>query len=176
MKREIPLLEGFRFKADASPLSLIRVYRKKIGCNHGVSTVKPILKCSQSESLISHEIPPINCYSQRRLVFWHTTEWVMHPEVRSVYGSSSSGHRRFSPDVTAGYKERVRKWIAYFISRHRAGGKILVPKTRGLKRGKWRPNTTVHHGSHVGRAFGVRGRSIWMHGGYFIAASVPRPS
>jgi hypothetical protein len=28
------------------------------------------------------------------------------------------------------------KWIAYFISRHRVGGKILAPKTHGLKLGK----------------------------------------
>jgi hypothetical protein len=34
-----------------------------------------------------------------------------------------------------GCNEEGEKWIAYFISRHKAGGKILVPKTSGLKRG-----------------------------------------
>jgi hypothetical protein len=100
VKREIPLLEGFRFKADASPLSLPKVYRQEILA--AILVFAPYANPqSQGESAITNAIPHV-CYSQRRLVFWHTTEWVMRPEAENVAAPSSSGHQRFSRDAMKG--------------------------------------------------------------------------
>jgi hypothetical protein len=60
----------------------------------------PILKAKANPPSATRS--PHVCYSQRRLVFWHTTEWVMRPEAENVAAPSLSGHQRFSRDAMKG--------------------------------------------------------------------------
>src|SRR3989442_9885164 len=52
-----------------------------------------------------------HCYSYKRLLFWHTTDWVTPSEAEAFTTPSSSGHQRFSPDATCGIIKRVRNGL-----------------------------------------------------------------